>query len=147
GTCLRPYPLCTLHFKARRGNTAARQVDWKTSKCGNPINFNMAYALVSKDADSPCSNAPVECSLCDDKAALTWTYNLSAHWGDVHKRSAGPFTYKVANTHVPYEISENELKWMEAKWGHRFTKSKSTKEKPKHVPFRISEAHKSSMAL
>jgi hypothetical protein len=36
---------------------------------------------------------------------------------------------------------------MEAKWRHRFTKSKSTKEKPKHVPFRISEAHKSSMAL
>ncbi|KAJ6456747.1 hypothetical protein C8R45DRAFT_844729, partial [Mycena sanguinolenta] len=144
GACLRPYPLCSLHFKPRRGTTAQRQVDWSRSTCGNPFNFNMAYASVSKDADSPCSNVPVQCALCEDHSPLVWTYNLAAHWRTTHNRTAGPFTYLSANkTPIPYTTSDNEVRWMKKKWGARFTKSKSTK----RPPLAISAEHTSAMVL
>ncbi|KAJ7200082.1 hypothetical protein B0H12DRAFT_1289370 [Mycena haematopus] len=148
GACLRPSPLCSLYFKPRRGTTAQRQVDWARSTCGNPFSFNMAYAAVSKDADSPCSNVPVQCSLCEDRAPLVWTYNLAAHWRYSHNRAVGPFTYLTANKdHSDYTISNNELKWMKIKWGARFTKSKSTKQKSKRPALTISAEHTSAMAL
>ncbi|KAJ6626374.1 hypothetical protein B0H10DRAFT_1723074, partial [Mycena sp. CBHHK59/15] len=150
GACLRPFPQCTLHFKPRCGTSAARQVDWARSTCGNPFSFNMAYASVSKDADSPCSNVPVQCSLCEEHKPLIWTYNLAAHWRDAHNRTAGPFTYRSSDKNaapIEYKISANEFKWMEIKWKNRFSKSKSTKPKPKRSVLLISDAHRSSMAL
>ncbi|KAJ6598750.1 hypothetical protein B0H10DRAFT_1668216, partial [Mycena sp. CBHHK59/15] len=150
GACLRPFPQCALHFKPRRGTSAARQVDWARSTCGNPFSFNMAYASVSKDADPPCSNVPVQCSLCEEHKPLIWTYNLAAHWRDAHNRTAGPFTYRSSDKNaapIEYKISANKFKWMEIKWKNRFSKSKSTKPKPKRSVLLISDAHRSSMAL
>ncbi|KAK6984091.1 hypothetical protein R3P38DRAFT_2663109 [Favolaschia claudopus] len=152
GTCLRPSPMCTLFYKSRRGATATRQVDWSRSTCGRPIAFNMASAAVSKDADSPCSNIPVQCSLCDQNSPLVWTYNLEAHCREFHRRTSGPFTYRspVRNgDFIAYEISANERKWMKQKWDSRLSKTtKTIKAKPKAPPLRISEAHKaSSVAL
>ncbi|KAJ7663739.1 hypothetical protein DFH06DRAFT_986266, partial [Mycena polygramma] len=153
GACLRVEGLCSLHFKPRRGTSAARQIDWSRSTCANPVNFSMAYASVSKDADSPCSNVPVQCSLCTDTDPLVWTYNLETHCRNKHHRTAGPFLYVASGAkkpHVEYEISAKERQWMQIKWNNRFSKSKSTskgtKEKTKPI-FMISEAHKSSMAL
>ncbi|KAJ7926598.1 hypothetical protein B0H13DRAFT_1599426, partial [Mycena leptocephala] len=94
GACLRPFPLCSLFFKSWRGTSAQRQVEWSRSTCGNPFNFNVARASVSRDADTPCSNFPFQCSLCEDHSPLVWTYNLPAHWRNAHKRTAGPFTYR-----------------------------------------------------
>ncbi|KAJ7155332.1 hypothetical protein C8R46DRAFT_1196801 [Mycena filopes] len=146
GTCLRSSPLCRVHFKASRGTSAAKQVDWTRSTCGNPVKFSMAYASVSKDEDSPCSNVPVECSLCDRNEPLVWTYNLAAHWRDAHNRPSGSATYKNGEQHLVYKISKNERKWMEAKWKKHFIQPK-TRAKTKRPQLRISEAHKSAMVL
>ncbi|KAK7013773.1 hypothetical protein R3P38DRAFT_2545697 [Favolaschia claudopus] len=149
GTCLRPHPHCTLYFKPRRGR-GVRQVDWDRSTCGNRVNFNMANASISKDADSPCSNVPVQCSLCDDHSPLVWTYNLEAHWRDRHKRTSGPYTYRNAQPNgafITYTISEQERKWMHTKWDNRFNKAKTSRPKTKRPPLLISEAHRSSAAL
>ncbi|KAJ6618442.1 hypothetical protein B0H10DRAFT_1947627 [Mycena sp. CBHHK59/15] len=54
----------------------------------------MAYASVSKDADSPCSNVPVQCSLCKEHKPLIWTYNLAA------MRIIAP---PVRGTVIPYD--------------------------------------------
>ncbi|KAJ7728915.1 hypothetical protein B0H16DRAFT_1330696, partial [Mycena metata] len=149
GICGRSYGLCKLHFKSSRGTSAARQIDWARSTCGSPMTFNMAYASVSKDADSPCSNHAVQCSLCDKIDPLVWTYNLAAHWQKDHGRPSGPATYKSGENHVEYKMGKNELKWMKVKWNNRFQKSKTTKNKSKskHSTLQISVAHKSSMAL
>jgi hypothetical protein len=150
GLCLRPFPICTFYFKKSRGTSAARQIDWTRSQCGNPTSFNMATASVSKES-SPCSNIPVQCSLCDAAGPLIWTYNLASHYRERHSRPAGPFTYKPTNKgpQVEYITSRQELKWMQAKWDKRFdvAKPRNLKEKVQRRPLFISEAHSSRMAL
>jgi hypothetical protein len=150
GLCLRPAGMCELYYKASRGASAVRQVDWKRSKCDRPMIFNMASASVSKDAASPCSNFPVQCSLCDANDPLVWTYHLAPHYQDRHNRSAVPFTYRNKQTaHVEYEVSPLETRRMEAKWNSRFkfAQPRNTSKKKTKIPLLISAAHRSSLAL
>ncbi|KAJ7802330.1 hypothetical protein B0H14DRAFT_1664919 [Mycena olivaceomarginata] len=62
GLCLRPFPICTFVFQKRSGTAAARQIDWKSSTCLNPLNFQMSAAMKSSEK-SPCSNHLIECPL------------------------------------------------------------------------------------
>ncbi|KAK6983852.1 hypothetical protein R3P38DRAFT_2577498, partial [Favolaschia claudopus] len=133
-----------------RGKRNPFQVDWDRSTCGNRVNFNMTNASISKDAASPCSNVPVQFSLCDDHSPLVWTCNLEAHWRDRHKRTSGPYTYRNAQPNgafIAYAISEQERTWLRTKWDNRFNKAKTSRPKTKRPPLLISEAHRSSAAL
>ncbi|KAJ7758951.1 hypothetical protein DFH07DRAFT_741355, partial [Mycena maculata] len=157
GACLAPFPQCTLYFKPRRGVGVARQVDWACLTCrrGKSFTFNMATASVSSSADSPCSNRPVQCSLCNENSPLAWTYSLEVHWRVHHNRTVGPFTFRSDNrneTPIVYKISDQERDWMKAKWNQCFTvvQAINTTAKLKGkglLPLIISEAHSSRMAL
>ncbi|KAJ7834960.1 hypothetical protein B0H14DRAFT_2256911, partial [Mycena olivaceomarginata] len=64
-------------FQKRSGTAAARQIDWKSSTCLNPLNFQMSAAMKSSEK-SPCSNHLIECPL--QCGVVLWTYNLTAHY-------------------------------------------------------------------
>ncbi|KAF8169579.1 hypothetical protein K438DRAFT_1456778, partial [Mycena galopus ATCC 62051] len=85
GLCMQPWPICTLFFTKSRGTKSARQIDWERSKCSNPVAFNMKTASTFSDA-SPCTNFPVQCSLCSADSGLVWTYNLAMHYRKRHNR-------------------------------------------------------------
>ncbi|KAJ7140343.1 hypothetical protein C8R46DRAFT_1320170 [Mycena filopes] len=142
-------PVCTLFFTKRRGAKSARQIDWTRSKCSNPVNFNMKTAMTFSEP-SPCTNFPVQCSLCDADSPLVWTYNLAAHYARQHNRQMGPYTYLSSSKDsslVPYTRSKQEEKLGKARFSERYNKKVQTKKSSRRPPLPISEAHSSRMTL
>ncbi|KAJ7737509.1 hypothetical protein B0H16DRAFT_1762357 [Mycena metata] len=149
GICLQPGSVCTLFFTKRRGAKTSRQIDWKLSKCSNPVNFNMKTAMTFSAA-SPCTNSSVQCPLCDAGLPLVWTYNLAAHYRDEHNRPTGPYTFISDAKDAPlveYIRSVQEEHLVRARFAARYKKPVAVKSKSKQLLLPISEAHSSRMAL
>lgn len=140
GLCLRPFPMCRFFFLKRSGTAAARQIDWTTSNCLNPLKFQMAAAMKSSD-NSPCSNHLIECPL--QCGIVIWTYTLAGHYKFFHKLKS------VTNIPVVYQMAESELERMQTVWNNRQTYSTARKMKKKkpRAALAISDAHRSLMAF
>lgn len=141
GLCLRPFPMCTFVFLKRSGTAAARQIDWAQSKCLNALKFQMAAAMKSSEK-SPCTNHLIECPL--QCGVVVWTYNLTAHYqGSYHNLSS------LGNIPVFYRMAEHEMERMKTIWTNRQIQptARPLKKKKSRARLRISDAHRSIMAL
>ncbi|KAJ7796470.1 hypothetical protein B0H14DRAFT_3158054 [Mycena olivaceomarginata] len=139
GLCLRPFPICTFVFQKRSDTAAARQIDWKSSTCLNPLNFQMSAAMKSSEK-SPCSNYLIECPL--QCGVVLWTYNLTAHYNSYHALKS------LSNIPAVYQMAELERERMKVVWNNRqvypsVRRMKKQKMKPQ---LWISDAHRSTMA-
>jgi hypothetical protein len=132
--------MCRFFFLKRSGTAAARQIDWTTSTCLNPLKFQMAAAMKSSD-NSPCSNHLIECPL--QCGIVVWTYTLAGHYKFFHKLKS------VTNIPVVYQMAESELERMQKVWNNRQTYSTARKMKKKkpRAALAISDAHRSLMAF
>ncbi|KAF8134766.1 hypothetical protein K438DRAFT_2031344 [Mycena galopus ATCC 62051] len=141
GLCLRPFPMCIFAFQKRAGSAAARQIDWETSTCLNPLKFQMAAAMKSTEG-SPCTNYLLQCPL--QCGMVVWTYNLPAHYKSSHKLKS------TDNLPVFYKMADLEMERMKTIWETRQnypTKRATTNKKKAKAALRISDAHRSIMAM
>ncbi|KAJ7501337.1 hypothetical protein B0H11DRAFT_1713639 [Mycena galericulata] len=140
GLCLRPYPICTFELSKTAGSAAARQIDWRRSKCMNPLKFKMAAAMKSTN-NSPCTNhlipCPMQCGL------FIWTYTLDAHLrGSPHNL----LSFEGGSNF--YQMAPGEKERMEEIWLSRQDYPKKRNFKKKSIrPLTISAAHSSSKAF
>ncbi|KAJ6471256.1 hypothetical protein C8R47DRAFT_1222233 [Mycena vitilis] len=139
GLCLRPFPMCSFFFQKSSGTAAARQIDWKSSTCLNPLKFQMAAATKSTEA-SPCTNHLILCPL--QCGVVVWTYNLTAHYRGFHKLKS------LDNLPDVYRMAEGEKERMEIVWNNRQNQSntRALKKKKTKTSLTISDAHRSIMA-
>ncbi|KAJ7062572.1 hypothetical protein C8F01DRAFT_1281371 [Mycena amicta] len=139
GLCLRPSPLCV--FYLRKGNGKSPQIEWKTSKCLYPINFQYGAAATFKEA-APSSNVPVVCPLCTSKKPAVWKYNLPSHYQTFHNLQ-NPASWP---TEVDVVISAEERDGLKQVWVKR---KKPKKSRPTKRPdaLQISEVHSSRLAF
>jgi hypothetical protein len=131
--------MCTFVFQKCSGTAAARQIDWKSSTCLNPLNFQMSAAMKSSEK-SPCSNHLIDCPL--QCVVVLWTYNLTAHYNSYHALKS------LSNIPAVYQMAELERERMKVVWNNRqvypsVRRMKKQKMKPQ---LRISDAHRSTMA-
>ncbi|KAJ7930974.1 hypothetical protein B0H13DRAFT_1594740, partial [Mycena leptocephala] len=146
GLCLRPFPMCTFVFLKRSGTATARQIDWAQSKCLNGSRkakkCQIMTAAMRSSEKSPCTNHLIECPL--QCGSVVWTYNLTTHYqGSYHNLSS------LSNIPVFYRMVGHEMEWMKTVWTDRQIQPTACplKKKRSRAPLRISDAHKSIMAL
>ncbi|KAJ7725135.1 hypothetical protein DFH07DRAFT_946256 [Mycena maculata] len=141
GLCMRPFPMCSFELTKTEASSAVRQVDWRRSKCLNPLTFQMSAAKTST-TNSPCTNhmiiCPLQCEQC------IWTYNLDAH-------CLGP-PHNLASLHsVPrvYQMAPGEEAAMQKIWDERqmYPKPRNLKNQKGTKPLLISAAHSATNAL
>ena len=134
GLCLRPAPMCTIYLKKGRGASRGYSVNMKDSSCMNLIRFKYATAATSSE-NSPCSNVPVICPLCPQRAPAVWSYSLDAHFRDRHKLVPAYFPIKI-------QLSASETEGMKTIWDHKYQlrKKRNLKGK-KNLPLDISASH------
>ncbi|KAJ7847451.1 hypothetical protein B0H14DRAFT_3867465 [Mycena olivaceomarginata] len=123
----------------RSGTAAARQIDWKSSTCLNPLNFQMSAAMKSSEK-SPCSNHLIECPL--QCGVVLWTYNLTAHYNSYHALKS------LSNIPAVYQMAELERERMKVVWNNRqvYPSVRRMKKQKMNPQLRISDAHRSTMA-
>ncbi|KAK0194401.1 hypothetical protein F5146DRAFT_927138 [Armillaria mellea] len=142
GSCLRPSPVCSLYLK-RSSDTDVR-VDQKKSVCINKKSF-MHKVAARFPSTSRCSNILVTCPECPPDAPAVWKYNMPSH-------------IKRKHPHVPpnalrkeWVISDDEMDSMKNIWLERHknkkNKTKNKNKKQGKQGLKISEAHKSALAL
>ncbi|KAI9443979.1 hypothetical protein H4582DRAFT_1807673, partial [Lactarius indigo] len=141
GLCLRPASLCQIYLKKGCGTGGKRTVDLSKSKCPNLVRFNYKNAAQSSE-QSPCSNVPINCTLCQPGSPAVWTYSLHSHYRERHQ---------LTSTHFPehIELSQSEKDGMWHVWNAHFNQQGSYHTKKQHnlgqnPPLSISEAHRSS---
>jgi hypothetical protein len=141
GLCLRPAPMCQIYMKKTRGVDRNFSVDTKRSSCVNLVKrFSCSVASESTES-SPCTNFPINCSLCPPKSTAVWTYSLDAHFRERHKLSP-------ANFPIQFAISSLERQRMKSIWDKRYEeKKKRSLKKRTRKPLEISAAHSSRRAL
>ena len=138
GFCLNTGTLCSVRLTVTSKNTV---IDMKGSRCPHLRKLALAPAAAFNPPSSPCTNHPLVCPLCTERASGTvpavWKYNLHSHITTVHPR-ADINLYKDL-----YEISEAE----------RLLMMRAFKVKPRRVkraqgaPLAISDAHSTRVSL
>jgi hypothetical protein len=143
GLCLRPAPMCQLYLTKGRGTAGKRSVDRSKSKCPNLVRFNYKNAAQSSER-SPCSNVPVDCTLCPAGSPAVWTYSLHSHYRERHRLSPVHFPVRV-------ETSQSEKDGMKRVWNSRFKQRGSYRTKRRKLghnsSLSISEAHRSRLLV
>ena len=138
GLCLRPAPMCQIYLMKGR-----HSVDRSKSRCPNLVRFNYKNASESSKR-SPCSNVPVDCTICPPGSPAVWTYSLHSHYRERHRiTSALHFPTRV-------ELSQSEKNGMKQVWDSRFKQRGSYRKRRKRVdnpPLVISEAHRSGLPV
>ncbi|KAH9074231.1 hypothetical protein EDB83DRAFT_2312565 [Lactarius deliciosus] len=144
GLCLRPASLCRIYLKKGRGTGGKCTVDQSKSKCPNLVRFNYKNAARSSER-SPCSNAPINCKLCEPGSPAVWTYSLHSHFRERHR---------LTPTHFPehIELSQSEKDGMRRVWNARFNQrgsyhTKKRRNLGQNPPLSISEAHRSRLLV
>jgi hypothetical protein len=137
---LRPDRICQIYLVKKRGSRPdGQQVDYKTSSCPKLSKF--AYKSATEHhPKSPCTNVPVHCPLCPDRAAAVWKYNLHAHIQTCH---AGA---DLDNYRSQWEVTNMEREGM-ALVRHRIQNPRKRKAKSSKNSIKISESHSSRLAL
>ena len=79
GLCLRPAAMCPIYVTKGHGVRGRCTVDFAKSTCPNLARFHYKNASESTEK-SPCSNIPINCSLCPLGSPAVWTYNLKGHF-------------------------------------------------------------------
>jgi len=139
GLCLRPAPMCQIYMKKTWGVNHNFSVNTKQSSCIIKC-FSCSVASESMES-SPCTNFPINCSLCPPKSAAAWTYSLDAHFCECHKLSPANFSIK-------FVISSLKKEQMKSIWDKCYEEKKKCLLK-KHTckPLEISAAHSSWQVL
>lgn len=145
GLCLRP-STCKFYLKRRR---EATYVDMKRSTCINLVRFKYALAE-SSTMQSPCSNVPRECPLCQQQGGKGQiAVYMQGHLQSRHGISTPDQVAQVAREFsLILNISELETQGLKAVWNSRL--KKRTKRKcgpPEQAPLATSNAHSTRMAL
>jgi hypothetical protein len=141
GFCLCTDTACQLSLvKKHSGNQEGQKIDMKASSC--PKLSKMSYKSAAEyKPKSPCTNVPVYCPLCSDRAPAIWKYNLEAHLRRVHP-DAEPERYKNK-----WFIGDTEKAAMQTIWD-RICKPRASKGKKRaQKALAISEGHASRLAL
>jgi hypothetical protein len=140
GYCLRPDSTCQIYLvKKRSANQEGQQIDLKSSSC--PKMQRLSYKVAAEyKKKSPCTNVPVYCPLCPDRAPAVWKYNFEAHMRRVHP-DAHTHMYEAA-----WRISAMERAGMQVIW-ERICKPRGSKGKKTKKALNISEGHSSRLAL
>ena len=141
GFCLRPAPMCQIYVMKGHGTGGKSTVNRSKSKCPNLVRFNYKNAAQSSER-SPCSNVPVNCTLCPENSPAVWTYSLQSHYQEHHRQES------VADFPTHQELSRSEKDGMERVWATRFNQRGSYQTKKRrrlgnNPPLSISEAHRS----
>lgn len=142
GLCLRPAPMCQVYLTKGRGTGGKRSVDRSKSSCPNLVRFNYKNAAQSSER-SPCSNVPVDCTLCPASSPAVWTYSLHSHYRERHRLNS------VMHFPTRAELSQSEKDGMKHVWNARFKQRGSYRTKKRrnlgrNPPLPISEAHRST---
>lgn len=140
GLCLQPSPACVFKFQKVNGGKSLIKIDLVNSHCPNLAKFNYAVAAVA-DASHPCSNVPVQCTLCPSDAPGVWRYNMLEHLKSKH-----PYV-DLNDARDIWEIAESEKKALHMIWKERKTVKKTRKGKNSKSPLMISAAHSSRLTL
>ena len=61
------------------------------------VKFSLKSAETVSDK-APCTNRPVKCLACSDKAFVTWSYSMAQHWTDMHPGCSPPTYLEVTAT-------------------------------------------------
>jgi hypothetical protein len=144
GLCLRPAPMCQVYLMKGRGTAGKCSVARSKSKCPNLVRFNYKNAAQSSER-SPCSNVPVDCTLCPAGSPAVWTYSLHSHYRERHRLISA----KKFPTHV--ELSQSEKDGMKCVWNSHFNRRGSYRtmrcQLGNNPRLSISEAHRSRLLV
>ncbi|TFY55061.1 hypothetical protein EVG20_g9459 [Dentipellis fragilis] len=135
GLCLRPGALCSIYLTKRLGRNGQWSVKYGgTEPCPNSINFSYTVAVTSSPS-SPCSNAPLVCSICPDEAPAVWRYNLWSHFLCRHP------TVPSAKYAELWTLASDEMTAMVALWNSRKKQPKKRGKGKDYEPLKLSDAH------
>jgi hypothetical protein len=80
GICLSPAPMCQFFLTT----SGTKKIDAKRSQCAQS-SVKFTYSIASNStAASPCSNVPLNCTLCEPGTAAIWRYNFLEHLRVIH---------------------------------------------------------------
>ncbi len=110
--CLHPSTHCILRVSCQSGDMY--QIDLSHSSCMHIINnlskqtFNYLLSAVPT-TQSPSTNVPIQCPLCDVDQPYVWRYNMVMHLCCSHQCNADQLVSQ-------FSISEKEKTLMKTKW-------------------------------
>ena len=140
GFCLRPGTTCAIYLKTTtRNGKRTSHIDMARSRCPNLRTLSITPAATFS-SNSPCTNHPLECSLCDKGSPAVWKYNLRSHLLHVHRATVNLPEYRKL-----YELSEDEETYLKADW---LAPKRTTRRRKRAAKvLKISDAHTSRVAL
>ena len=132
GLCLQPALMCQIYLMKGR-----HSMDWLKSRCPNLVCFN--YRNTSESSKwSPCSNVPIDCSICPPVSPAVWTYSFHSHYWECH------WIVSALNFLTCVELSQSEKNGIKQVWDSHVKQQGSYHKWHKCVdnpPLVISEAH------
>ena len=78
-----PCGFCGKSYQCSVGLKATKKAKAPTSDGPYFAKFSLKSAETVSDK-APCTNRPVRCPACSDKAFVTWSYSMAQHWTDMH---------------------------------------------------------------
>ena len=131
----------TIYLSKGCGVGGRIMIDRVKSTCLNLVRFNYKSAAQSSDR-SPCSNIPVNCSLCSAGSPAVWTYSIHSHYRTRHRLTS------IAHFPTRVELSWSEKDGMKRVWGTCFKQCKSyVSKRKKHNALAVSEAHRARLLV
>ncbi|KAI3998038.1 hypothetical protein K525DRAFT_215108, partial [Schizophyllum commune Loenen D] len=140
GLCFRPYNVCQIYVRKTNGRRGNIKIDVARSTCNMPMNFKQASAAKSSVA-SPCSNAPLVCTLCPKGAPAVWRYNYRAHHARLHP------SIPLDDYRTTWYLTVFEQDKLHDIWVNRHKRPKPRQTRTQQIPLTLSEAHNAGMAL
>ena len=83
GFCLKPSNICSIKVTKGKGRKGGQTVSVGESRCQNASKLLITTASRYKD-NSPCTNHPLKCPLCQHNTPFVWKYNLKSHITRAH---------------------------------------------------------------
>jgi hypothetical protein len=140
GYCLHLDSTCQTYLVEKwSANQDGQKIDLKSTSCPKipQISYKVAAEYKKKP---PCTNVPVYCPLCPDRAAAMWKYNPEAHMRHIHPDAC---TEKYESL---WHVSTTERAGMQTIWD-RICNPRASKGKKKKKVLKILEGHSSCLAL
>ncbi|KAF6750835.1 hypothetical protein DFP72DRAFT_817188, partial [Ephemerocybe angulata] len=107
GLCSLPAKQCRYIVVKGQGSKVSKHVNWKrTTGCARPVNFSYKRTLEYSD-NSPCTNVPLVCPLCEADEPAIWCYNFRFHLEQKHLSEA------VARYKSQWDLSSDEMAGMQ----------------------------------
>ena len=92
-----PCGFCGKSYQCSVGLKATKKAKAPTSDGPYFVKFSLKSAETVSDK-APCTNRPVKCLACSDKAFVTWSYSMAQHWTDMHPGCSPPTYLEVTAT-------------------------------------------------